>query len=294
VPNLGPTGVQAGGQQVGNLLDCRMLESPFTNALDELVEVVRRLRAECPWDRAQTVETTRPLVLNEAYELDEALGSADPDAMSEELGDYLFMGLFLADTLRTEHGIRLEDAVQGIIAKLKRRHPHIYGEAEVRDAAHVLEHWERIKQEEKKTRESVLDGLPRSLPALKQAHLMQERCRRVGFDWTDKDDVLDKVVEEVGELREELAHAEPDRARVSDELGDLLFALVNLARHLEVDAESALHDAAAKFGRRFRAVEQDFRGRGRKLEESTLAEMDKVWDEVKRASPTPGQAERPG
>ncbi|HDQ98700.1 MAG TPA: nucleoside triphosphate pyrophosphohydrolase [candidate division WOR-3 bacterium] len=271
-----------------------MLESPFTNALDELVEVVRRLRAECPWDRAQTVETTRPLVLNEAYELDEALGSADPDAMSEELGDYLFMGLFLADTLRTEHGIRLEDAVQGIIAKLKRRHPHIYGEAEVRDAAHVLEHWERIKQEEKKTRESVLDGLPRSLPALKQAHLMQERCRRVGFDWTDKDDVLDKVVEEVGELREELAHAEPDRARVSDELGDLLFALVNLARHLEVDAESALHDAAAKFGRRFRAVEQDFRGRGRKLEESTLAEMDKVWDEVKRASPTPGQAERPG
>lgn len=268
---------------MGNLLDCRMSVEPSASAsLAELIEVVRLLRTECPWDRKQNVASTRPLMLNEAYELDEALGSGRPDEIAEELGDYLFMGLFLADVVRAEHDTELSDALNSVIAKLKRRHPHIYGSTEVRDADHVIENWERIKRDEKQERDSVLDGLPGSLPALKQAQLIQERCRRVGFDWSDKNDVLDKVVEEVGELRDELTRAEPDRARVGGELGDLLFALVNLARHLEVDAESALRDAAAKFDRRFRAVEQDFRRRGRRLEESTLAEMDKVWDEVKR------------
>ncbi|UCG43982.1 MAG: nucleoside triphosphate pyrophosphohydrolase [candidate division WOR-3 bacterium] len=256
---------------------------------DELLEVVRRLRRECPWDRKQTVETTRPLTLNEAYELDEALGSMDKDHITEELGDYLFMGLFLADVLEKELGVRLEDSLAGITAKLKQRHPHVYGDQEVRDADHVLENWERIKRGEDKVsgRESVLDGLPKSLPSLKQSQLVQERCRRVGFDWTDLKDVLDKVNEEVDEVRQELAAGTPDHDKVVEEVGDLLFALVNLSRHLGVDAESALRDANRKFIGRFRRVEAEFAEKGRSLDQATLEEMDRVWDEVKsRDRPT--------
>ncbi|MFO7638302.1 MAG: nucleoside triphosphate pyrophosphohydrolase [bacterium] len=252
---------------------------------EQLLEVVRRLRKDCPWDREQTIRSTRPLVLNEAYELDEALASGDSREAVEELGDYLFMGLFLADVLQAERGVRLEDALDGVVVKLKRRHPHIYGQQSVRDAGQVLENWERIKREEHKAggqRESALDGLPRALPALKEAGLLQERCRRVGFDWTDPGDVLDKVIEEVGELRHETGQPTKDRVRMTEELGDLFFALVNLARHLDVDAESALRDANAKFSRRFRQVEQDFRSRGVSLADATLAEMDAVWDRVKR------------
>lgn len=249
----------------------------------ELLEIVRRLRSECPWDREQTAATTRPLLMNEAYELDEALGSGDPDAMAEELGDYLFMGLFLADVLRVEQNVRLEDVLAVVAAKLKRRHPHVYGGVKVEGAGRVLENWEKVKRAEKPARESALDGLPRDLPALKRAQLIQERCHRVGFDWPDLAGVLDKVAEEVGELREELSREGANRTRVASELGDLLFALVNLARHLEVDAESALRDASARFGLRFRRVEQEFRRRGRRVGDATLAEMDEVWEQVKRA-----------
>jgi len=250
---------------------------------DELLEVVRRLRRECPWDRKQTIETTRPLMLNEAYELDEALGSEDSEHITEELGDYLFMGFFLAEVLEQELGLKLEDSLAGITTKLKQRHPHVYGDEKVRDADHVLENWERIKRDEgkEKRRESILDGLPESFPALKQSHVVQERCRRVGFDWTDTKDVLDKVNEEVEEVRQELAHGNPDHDKVVEEVGDLLFALVNLSRHLGVDAESALRDANAKFTGRFRQVEAEFAEKGRSLDQATLEEMDRVWDEVK-------------
>ncbi len=251
---------------------------------DELLETVRTLREQCPWDRKQTAATTRPLMLNEAYELDEALATGDAAHITEELGDYLFMGIFLANVLAAEKGVKLEDALAGIVTKLKRRHPHIYGDEEVVDTDQVLENWERIKQEERKGRErdSLLDGMPVSLPALKQSQLVQERCRRVGFDWTDHHDVLDKVVEEVEEIRAELKHAKPDPGRVAEEIGDLFFALVNMSRHLGLDAETCLRDANAKFGRRFRAVEQQIRSTGRRLEDCTLEEMDKVWDEVKK------------
>ncbi|MFO7675924.1 MAG: nucleoside triphosphate pyrophosphohydrolase [bacterium] len=269
----------------GSRLDWRVTDPGARGRFADLLEVVRRLRAECPWDRDQTVASTRPLVLNEAYELDEALASGDPAEVVEELGDYLFVGLFLADVLEAESGVRLEDALAGAVAKLKRRHPHVYGTAEVSGADEVLENWERIKQAEDKpgqARDSTLDGLPRALPALKQARLIQERCRRVGFDWTDPGDVLDKVGEEVCELRWELDRGETGRERAAEELGDVLFALVNLARHLDIDAESALRDANARFARRFRDVEADFRRRGVRLEDASLAEMDRVWDEVKR------------
>ncbi|MEO0082125.1 MAG: nucleoside triphosphate pyrophosphohydrolase [candidate division WOR-3 bacterium] len=270
---------------------------------DELLAVVRRLRQKCPWDRKQTVASTRPLVLNEAYELDEALGSADPKHIAEELGDYLFMGIFLADVLAAEHGTKLEDVLRRTIAKLKTRHPHIYGSTRVSDAREVLENWERIKRSEpgKAFKKSVLDGLPRTLPALKESQLVQERCGRLGFDWSRPEDVLDKVVEETNELRKELTRlrrtarsghrnrTRKDRTRgtsrnsdrVAEELGDLFFALVNLCRHLGLDAESVLRDSNAKFRKRFELLEQEFHRRGRSLARSTLREMDRVWNKVK-------------
>jgi len=260
-------------------------------ALEELLGVIARLRRECPWDRQQTAASTRPLVLNEAYELDEALASGDRGHVAEELGDYVFMGFFLADVLAAEMGVDLEAALRRVTAKLRHRHPHVYGETQVAGADDVLRNWEQIKQGEGGKgggKGSILDGMPGAMPALKQAQLVQERCARVGFDWDDPKDVLDKVAEEVEELRAELRAGTPDRARVAEEIGDLLFALVNTTRHLGIDAESALRDGNAKFADRFRKVEAEFRRQGRTLEGSTLAEMDRVWDRVKGGEPGRG------
>lgn len=251
---------------------------------EELLAVVKRLREECPWDKKQTVESTRPLLLNEAYELDEALASGDKEHTAEELGDYLFMGLFLAEVLRKEQNTRLEDVLSGIVAKLKNRHPHVYGETSVKDAQEVVENWERIKGKEpgKRGEKSILEGLPSAMPALKQAQLVQERCRRVGFDWPRAEDVLDKVTEETDEVRQELR--KHDQARLAEELGDLFFALVNLCRHLGLDAESVLRDANTKFRKRFELLEQEFRRQGKGLVHCTLEEMDRVWEQVKHES----------
>jgi MazG family protein len=246
----------------------------------ELLSVVSTLRRRCPWDRKQTIASTRPLVLNEMYELDEALGTGDRDAITEELGDYLFMGLFLADVLAREKGVKLRDALDSIVHKLKLRHPHIYGKEKVRSADDVLRNWETIKRREKG--DSLLASVPRALPALRQAHLIQERCRRVGFDWDDPRQVLDKVAEEVNELRHELRQPRRSRRRIAEELGDLVFALVNLTRHLDLDAEGVLRDANRKFTRRFQFVEREFARQGRGLRTVPLAEMEAVWQLAKR------------
>ena len=253
--------------------------------LAELVEVVRTLRKKCPWDRKQTLVSTRPLILNEAHELDEELRRHDPAGIAEELGDYIFMGLFLADVLEHEEGVKLADVAAGIVAKLKHRHPHVYGTARVKDADEVLANWEKIKRRHKPGRESILDGVPVVMPALQQAHLIQERCRRVGFDWDDPRQVLDKVVEEIEELRAELGARRRHPGRVREELGDLLFALVNLARHLDVDAEGTLKDANDKFRKRFRHIEDEFRRQKRELSDVPLAEMETVWQQAKRKRP---------
>jgi MazG family protein len=243
----------------------------------ELMEVIRLLRRRCPWDRKQTVASTRPLILNETYELDEALRECDKAAIAEELGDYLFMGLFHADVAGKELGITLEDSLKGIVAKLKQRHPHIYGTTKVRDAEEVLANWERIKRKHKKTG-GLLSSIPVAMPALQQAQLIQERCRRVGFDWDKPEQVLDKVEEEIGELRQELGRGRQSRPRIKEELGDLFLAL---ARHLDVDAEGTLKDANAKFRNRFRYVEEHFVARGRELGQVSLDEMEEVWQEAK-------------
>lgn len=248
--------------------------------LSELLDVVGKLRRRCPWDRKQTVESTRPLMLNETYELDEALRRSDNEQIVEELGDYLFMAFFLADVLRKERGVRLAQSLRLVIEKLKRRHPHIYGEVKVRGAADVLRNWDEIKRQEKSR--SVLASVPTALPALQQAQLIQERCRRVGFDWDDPQQVLDKVTEEIGELRAELSRHRRNRQRVREELGDLFFALVNLARHLGVDAEGTLKDANDKFRQRFRKVEEQFAAEGRRLTDVTLAEMEAGWQQAKQ------------
>jgi len=221
------------------------------------------------------------MLLNETYELDEALRERDRAAVTEELGDYLFMGLFLAEVAGKELGISIEDSLRGVVAKLKQRHPHIYGTVKVRGAADVLANWERIKRKHKRSG-GLLSSIPVAMPALRQAQLVQERCRRVGFDWEKPEQVLDKVEEEIGELRQELARGRKRRARVKEELGDLLFALVNLARHLDVDAEGTLKDASAKFRARFRCVEEHFAAQGRELGQVSLDEMEEAWQQAKK------------
>jgi MazG family protein len=248
--------------------------------LAELFSVVERLRRRCPWDRKQTVASTRPLMLNETYELDDSLRSGERHDIVEELGDYVFMGVFLADVLRKERGIKLEESLRRIIAKLKFRHPHIYGKVKVRNAEEVLANWDKLKAKEKQR--SILAGVPVAMPALHQSQLIQERCRRVGFDWEDPRQVLDKVAEEVEELRVELRRPRRSKARVSEELGDLLFALVNLARHLGVDAEGTLKDANIKFRSRFRHIEDKFSRDGRALTDVSLEDMEAVWQQAKR------------
>jgi len=247
---------------------------------DELLKVIRTLRRRCPWDRKQTVASTRPLVLNEAFELDEALRSKDRSAIVEELGDHLFMGLFLASVLEAETGVRLKESLAAVVAKLKHRHPHVYGRLRVRGADEVLANWERLKRGKKSGRQ-LLDGVPVRLPALQQAQLIQERCRRVGFDWDDAGQVMKKVREEIREVERELKRTRRSRTRVAEELGDLLFGLVNLCRHLGVDAEGALKDANHKFRARFAQVEEKFLREGRELGKVPLEEMEKVWQAVK-------------
>ncbi len=249
---------------------------------DELLEVVSLLRRRCPWDRKQTLASTRPTLLNETYELEDSLRRRDRVAIAEELGDYLFVGLFLARIAGEELGISLDDSLRGVVAKLKQRHPHIYGKAKVRGAEDVVANWDKIKQQHKRGG-GLLASIPVAMPALQQAQLIQERCRRVGFDWSNPEQVLDKVEEEIGELREELARRRKNRSRVKEELGDLLFALVNLARHLEVDAEGTLKDANAKFRDRFRHIEEHFAAAGRELGQVSLEEMEAEWQRTKKA-----------
>ncbi len=250
---------------------------------DELLKTVKILRRRCPWDRKQTAGSTRPLLLNEVFELDEALRKDNKQAIAEELGDYFFIGIFLAQILE-EDGIKLKDILKKTIEKLKQRHPHIYDNVKVKGADEVLSNWERIKKED--DRNSILVGIPIALPALQQAQLMQERCERIGFDWQNPKEVISKVEEEIKEFKTEIRKTKGKgrkiRKQIAEELGDLLFAVVNLCRHLDVDAEGALKNANLKFKKRFQQVEKEFSRRGRKLTMVSLEEMEAVWQRVKR------------
>ena len=249
---------------------------------EKLIDVVETLRAPggCPWDREQTHKSLRPYLIEEVYELVDAIDSCDYDAMLEELGDILLHVLFHTDIRREAGDFDICDVIEHLRAKLIRRHPHVFGDTKVKDAEEVLHNWENIKLGERKAKSenaSLLDGVPRSMPALLVAQRMQEKASRIGFDWEKIDDVWEKVKEEIEELGRELHSDNVDK--FEDELGDILFVLTNLARFRGVNAEMALRRTNEKFARRFRYIEQKLREKG--IEKPTLEIMDRFWDEAK-------------
>ena len=261
------------------------------NGIERLHEIMTRLRDPekgCPWDREQTLSSLKPCVLEEAYELLAAMDRPEDKANHiEELGDVLLQVMFQAVMAEQEGRFTFDDVANAISDKLVRRHPHVFGSVDAKDTATVLRNWEQIKQTEhkKESRHSALDGVPPALPALIKAQRTQEKAARVGFDWKDAKGPLEKIGEELDELKAETAsrasESPADSERVKEELGDLLFSVCNLARHLKVDSESALEGTTAKFSRRFRAVEAAAKAAGRNLKDMTLAEMDGLWESVK-------------
>ena len=259
--------------------------------IERLHSIMVRLRdpeTGCPWDRVQTLSSLKPCLLEETYELLSAMDRPEDRAnYVEELGDVLLQIMFQCVMAEQEGTFSFDDVANAISDKLVRRHPHVFGDVVAKDPATVLKNWEQIKQQEhkKETRHSALDGVPSTLPALLKAQRTAEKAARVGFDWKDADGPREKIREEAAELDEAVA-ASADTSldpHVKEELGDLLFAVANLARHLEVDAESALEGTTAKFARRFRAVEAAAKAEGRDLKAMTLAEMDALWDAAKAA-----------
>jgi len=259
------------------------LEDQDGTTLVRLVGVMRRLLAPngCPWDREQSLETLRKYVLEEACEVIDAIDSGNRDALREELGDLLLQVVFQAELLRKEGKYAIDDVIAGIVEKLVSRHPHVFGDVKADTADEVLTNWEKLKAKEKQGR-GILAGVPRSLPALVRAQRIGEKVSRVGFDWSDSRGSFDKVHEEIGEL--ERAIASGDEKAKEEELGDALFALVNLARHMNVDAEGALRRTIDKFTTRFSHVEERVKenhggfGEAGKLPLETL---DEYWEEAK-------------
>lgn len=238
----------------------------------------------CPWDKEQTFATIAPYTLEETYEVLDAIQREDFDDLRGELGDLLFQVVFYAQMAQEEGRFNFDDICAAISDKLERRHPHIFGEASAGNSTEVLARWEQIKSAERaeKAQHSALDDIPHSLPALMRAHKIQRRCSAVGFDWTSLGPVLDKVHEEIDEVMHEAQQAVVDEAKLEEEVGDLLFATVNLSRHLGVKAEVALQKANLKFERRFREVERIVAARGLEMTGVDLDTMEEVWQEVKR------------
>lgn len=246
----------------------------------ELVEMVAHLRGPngCPWDRKQTYETIRPHFLEEAHEAAEALARGDFDEFREEIGDTLFLAAFLVRIAEEEGRFGISDSLRAILEKMRRRHPHVYGDAGGRNEREVLVSWEEAKRAEKgkNERESILNGIPASLPALLRARRVQQKAANIGFDWPDAEPVLEKIEEELRELAE--ARARGEREAVVEEIGDLFFSVVNLARLLEVDPEVALNRATGKFRDRFRRIENSIDA----ADPPPLEVLDRLWNEAKK------------
>jgi tetrapyrrole methylase family protein/MazG family protein len=260
------------------------VEKSAEELFGELVEIMARLRGEggCPWDREQTHESIKPYLIEETYEVLEAIDERAPDKLREELGDLLLQVVFHARMAEEANAFDVRDVIAAIAEKLRRRHPHVFGEVKADTAQEVLFNWEQIKQRERQAatgKASALDGVPRELPALLRAHRLQEKASRVGFDWKEAQEVYRKVEEELGELQVAMREQQPDRMEA--ELGDLLFALVNLSRFIAVNPEDALRKTIARFIARFRYIEEALTRRGASLRDATLAQMDALWDEAK-------------
>lgn len=250
------------------------------NDLYKLVEVMKRLRGEngCPWDREQTHESLKPYLVEETYEVLHALDSGVDERVREELGDLLLQIVFHAQIAEEDGRFDIDDVARSIVEKLVRRHPHVFGDVKVKGSKEVLQNWERIKKSEGK--KSVLDGVPEHLPALLKARRVQEKAKRVGFDWDSVDGAFEKLVEELRELKEAVAGGRD--AGAAEEFGDILFSIVNISRFLGIDAEDSLRITIRKFMDRFHAMEEKIEQNGTKpLEEYTLEELDALWEEGK-------------
>ena len=247
----------------------------------ELMGVVDRLRSEqgCPWDRQQTAQSLLPYLLEETYEVMESVTADDTGALKEELGDLLLHVVFQASLAAEAGRFSLGDSIRSVIHKLIRRHPHVFGDQTAANTAVVRQRWEAAKQQEK-GRTSILDGVPRALPALNRARRLQEKASSVGFDWQQVDDVWAKVAEEIAELKE--ACSARDAAAMQEELGDVLFSVVNLGRFLHLSGEDALRQTIGKFEQRFRGIEKELARRGRRIEDATLEEMDGIWNRLRQ------------
>jgi len=242
------------------------------------VEIMDELREQCPWDRKQTVESLRSLTIEELYELADAITEKDWKGIREELGDLLLHILFYSRIGKEQEQFTLQQVIEGISEKLISRHPHIYGDVVVRNEEDVKQNWEKLKLKEGK--KSVLGGVPAALPAVVKATRLQEKARQVGFEWDNKEQVWDKVKEEMDELKAVVKSHNQDE--IENELGDVLFSLINYARFLRVDAESALEKTNKKFIRRFTEMEQRAIENGKELSEMSLEEMDAIWDAIKK------------
>lgn len=246
-------------------------------AFGRILQIMTELREQCPWDRKQTLETLRPLTIEETYELSDAIIKKDLTLLKEELGDLLLHIVFYAKIGEEQGAFDMATVINDLCEKLIRRHPHIYGDVKVNNEEDVKQNWEKIKMKE--GRKSVMGGVPESLPALIKAWRIQDKARQVGFEWDNIEDVWKKVEEETQELHEVVKEGNADK--IEDEFGDLMFALVNYSRFLNVDPETALERTNQKFLKRFRYIEEVAAGQGKALTDMTLGEMDAIWNEAK-------------
>ena len=249
--------------------------------LERLMTLMARLRGPegCPWDRDQTMRSLRPFILEEAYELVEAINVGETKSIREELGDLLLEVVFVNQIAAERKLFGMDEVIRGIHDKLVRRHPHVFETERVSTADKALERWEQVKERENEKRSSVLDGVPRSLAALARAQKISSRAAKAGFDWKSAEEVKAKVAEEVEELNKAVASG--SSAAVEEEMGDILFALVNLARHLDVDAEVALSAAIEKFSKRFKYLESELQTQGRSVNAANMEELDRLWEKAK-------------
>jgi XTP/dITP diphosphohydrolase len=251
--------------------------SAAENSFSKLVNIMNDLREKCPWDKKQTIDTLRPLTIEETYELTDAITEQNWPEIKEELGDVLLHIIFYAKIASEQQQFTLEDVIDGISSKLIKRHPHIYGDVQVNNDEDVKKNWEQIKMQEGK--KSVLSGVPNSLPAVIKATRIQDKAKQVGFEWDNKEDVWKKVEEEMSELQEAVANK--DQQNIEEEFGDVLFSLANYARFLQIDAEGALEKTNKKFISRFTIMEEEAARQGRLLQDMSLVEMDEIWNDIK-------------
>ena len=254
------------------------MDTKLSEAFLRLVGIMDDLREKCPWDKKQTIQTLRQLTIEETYELVDAITGEDWKGIKEELGDLLLHIIFYAKIGAEKEQFSLEEVINGVCEKLIARHPHIYGDVKVNDDEDVKKNWEKLKLKEGKT--SVLSGVPQSLPAMVKAMRLQEKAKQVGFEWENKEQVWEKVEEEMRELKEVIDTDQP--GRVEDEFGDLIFSLINYARFLQLDAENALERTNKKFIYRFTQMEQQALQEGKDIHKMTLQEMDAIWNTIKQ------------